>query len=79
MKSISIQTLAKLLAEELHRDHWGDIDPGLFGIVSDVELGEISESELEGFDNVEDVNGLRNVLKRVVTRLNEANEPFEAT
>jgi len=49
--------LAKILHEEFSRDHWGDIDPELFRLDPDWA------------DEIRDVEGMKQVLARVVARL----------
>lgn len=61
---ISAEQLAFLLYEELDRDQWGDVDPYLF---KHIVLRRDLDPEPD--DNDADAAALRQVLTRVVDRL----------
>jgi hypothetical protein len=59
MKSITVKGLGLILYEEFHRDAWGTVDPFYF-------------KDPPGLDDIDtDMRGLREVLQRVVERLNK--------
>lgn len=58
---ITVEELAGLLDESFEEDNWGDIDPYLFREV----IKPVKDS-----DHAEDVGALRQVLQRVVDKLN---------
>lgn len=60
--TIGARELAKLLAEELERDQWGDIDPYLFRMIAD------GHAPTSGHDDVQGA-ALARVLERVAARL----------
>lgn len=53
------KTLAKIIYEELERDHWGDIDPYWFANIAEYDQSELDPDSLS----------LLEVLERVVTKL----------
>lgn len=66
--------LAKILDEEFEKDNWGDIDPWLFKVLGknvEEEEEEDEDEEDEEDEKDEEVENLRQVLNRVVKRINE--------
>lgn len=61
MKELTVEKLAAMLYESFEKDKWGDMDPYWFK--------EVAEP-VEDSDHAEDVKGLREVLQRVVDKLN---------
>lgn len=61
---LTVKDLARLMAEELNRDHWGDVDPYLFEHIAE---GRLEEEEEDAND--EDAEALKQVLERVISRL----------
>jgi hypothetical protein len=59
---LTAEKLAKILDEEFEQDNWGDIDPYLFKEV----VKPVKDS-----DHADDAEALREVLERVVKRLND--------
>lgn len=59
---LTVEKLATLLFESFEEDSWGDVDPYLFK--------EVAEP-VEDSDHQRDADGLREVLQRVVDRLNQ--------
>jgi hypothetical protein len=63
MAKITAKRLALLLAEELERDSWGDIDPYLFREVAE------DDPDRPATTDPDDAKALAEVLERVTTRL----------
>ena len=61
---ITAQYLAQLLAEELARDEWGDVDPFLIECVAASTDGDPEDAHSD------DTKAMRAVLERVADRLN---------
>jgi hypothetical protein len=60
---ITMNRLARILAEEFSRDGWGDIEPHWFKLVAD----ECNETEPDAAE----AEAMADVLQRVAARLNE--------
>lgn len=61
MEKLTVEGLAALLFESFEQDSWGDVDPYLFS--------EVAEP-VEDSDHAKDAADLRQVLQRVVDKLN---------
>ena len=64
---LTVQQLAQFIHEELEKDAWGDIDPFLFEVLG------TSKASPEDEEFSRDVQGMKEVLERVVARLNQAS------
>jgi hypothetical protein len=65
--------LARIMHEEFERDAWGDIDPYLFeGLANSLE--DPSLLDPDETDQTTEIEGLAEVLERVVARIKIAAE-----
>lgn len=65
---MTIHDLARILHEEFDRDAWGDIDPYLFeGLAKSLE--DPSLLDPDETDQAEEIEGLSEVLERVLARI----------